>query len=185
MTWSCTCDCRTRLVHSDGTVTSVHPAWSAGFGGPPQSFAWVSNPRTPGAKAVASGNAIRGTRVGSSPVRWVDATAERAGVGPRTRCRVLVCQRAPYRALLHGRCTRAGQVGLSPVRIPARRAGRSQIRRPARRSSPTRRASRTCEGARRQEDGEAILPAALARLRQRRDERSTRSFPPQVHPPIG
>lgn len=26
---------------------------------------------------MASGNAIRGTRVGSSPVRWVDATADR------------------------------------------------------------------------------------------------------------
>ena len=26
---------------------------------------------------MASGNAIRGTRVGSSPVRWVDASADR------------------------------------------------------------------------------------------------------------
>jgi RNA polymerase binding protein RbpA len=32
---------------------------------------------------VASGNAIRGTRVGSSPVRWVDATAERIEAVPR------------------------------------------------------------------------------------------------------
>jgi hypothetical protein len=32
---------------------------------------------------VASGNAIRGTRVGSSPVRWVDATAERTETVPR------------------------------------------------------------------------------------------------------
>ena len=32
---------------------------------------------------MASGNAIRGTRVGSSPVRWVDATAERMEVVPR------------------------------------------------------------------------------------------------------
>jgi RNA polymerase-binding protein len=32
---------------------------------------------------VASGNAIRGTRVGSSPVRWVDATAERTEAVPR------------------------------------------------------------------------------------------------------
>jgi hypothetical protein len=32
---------------------------------------------------VASGNAIRGTRVGSSPVRWVDATANRTEAVPR------------------------------------------------------------------------------------------------------
>jgi RNA polymerase binding protein RbpA len=32
---------------------------------------------------VASGNAIRGTRVGSSPVRWVDPTAERTEAVPR------------------------------------------------------------------------------------------------------
>lgn len=32
---------------------------------------------------MASGNAIRGTRVGSSPVRWVDATAERTEAVPR------------------------------------------------------------------------------------------------------
>jgi hypothetical protein len=32
---------------------------------------------------VASGNAIRGTRVGSSPVRWIDATAERTEAVPR------------------------------------------------------------------------------------------------------
>ena len=34
---------------------------------------------------MASGNAIRGTRVGSSPVRWVDATAERTEAVPRRR----------------------------------------------------------------------------------------------------
>jgi hypothetical protein len=32
---------------------------------------------------VASGNAIRGTRVGSSPVRWADATSDRTDVAPR------------------------------------------------------------------------------------------------------
>ena len=32
---------------------------------------------------MASGNAIRGTRVGSSPVRWIDATAERTESVPR------------------------------------------------------------------------------------------------------
>ena len=32
---------------------------------------------------MASSNAIRGTRVGSSPVRWVDATAERMESVPR------------------------------------------------------------------------------------------------------
>ena len=32
---------------------------------------------------MASGNAIRGTRVGSSPVRWIDATAERTEAVPR------------------------------------------------------------------------------------------------------
>lgn len=32
---------------------------------------------------MASGNAIRGTRVGSSPVRWVDATADRTEAVPR------------------------------------------------------------------------------------------------------
>lgn len=32
---------------------------------------------------MASGNAIRGTRVGSTPVRWVDATADRIDVVPR------------------------------------------------------------------------------------------------------
>ena len=32
---------------------------------------------------MASGNAIRGTRVGSSPVRWVDGTPERTESVPR------------------------------------------------------------------------------------------------------
>lgn len=32
---------------------------------------------------MASGNAIRGTRVGSSPIRWVDGIAERAEGIPR------------------------------------------------------------------------------------------------------
>lgn len=32
---------------------------------------------------MASGNAIRGTRVGSSPVRWLDAASERMEAAPR------------------------------------------------------------------------------------------------------
>src|SRR5687767_10773966 len=49
----------------------------------PLSFARVFHPGHQERQAVASGNAIRGTRVGSGPMRWVGASAERTEAVPR------------------------------------------------------------------------------------------------------
>lgn len=117
---------------------------------------------------MASGNAIRGTRVGSSPVRWIDATAERTESVPR-RAVGFWCAKGhhtehsfaadvPVPALWD--CPRCG--------LPA---GQDQQNPPAPpHVEPYKTHLAYVKERRSEADGEAILAEAMQRLRARRGE---------------
>lgn len=117
---------------------------------------------------MASGNAIRGTRVGSSPVRWIDESAERTESVPR----VLVsywCANGhhtqhPFAAdasvPVRWDCPRCGlPAGLDPDDPPARPH-----------TEPYKTHLAYVKERRSDEDASAILVEAVQRLRQRRGE---------------
>jgi len=117
---------------------------------------------------VASGNAIRGTRVGSSPVRWVDATAERIEAVPRRPVGYWCANGhstehsfaadVPVPALWD--CPRCG--------LPA---GQDEENPPARpHAEPYKTHLAYVKERRSEADGEAILAEAMQRLRARRGE---------------
>jgi hypothetical protein len=117
---------------------------------------------------VASGNAIRGTRVGSSPVRWVDATAERSES---------VARRAVGYWCANGHHTKHSFA--ADVSVPAMwdcprcglPAGQDQQNPPARpQAEPYKTHLAYVKERRSQADGEAILAEAMQRLRARRGE---------------
>jgi hypothetical protein len=117
---------------------------------------------------VASGNAIRGTRVGSSPVRWVDASAERTESVPR---RVVNFWCANGHRTEH---SFAADVAVPPLWDCPRcgqPAGQDEENPPAR---PTVEPYKThlayVKERRSDEDGAAILAEAMQRLRARRGE---------------
>ena len=117
---------------------------------------------------MASGNAIRGTRVGSSPVRWVDATAERIEAVPR---------RAVGSWCANGHHTEHSFAADVPVPalwdcprcgLPA---GQDEQNPPARpHNEPYKTHLAYVKERRSEADGEAILAEAMQRLRARRGE---------------
>jgi RNA polymerase binding protein RbpA len=117
---------------------------------------------------VASGNAIRGTRVGSSPVRWVDATAERAEAVPR-RIVEYWCANGH-----HTQHSFAAEV-VAPVLWDCPRcglpAGQDQLNPPAKpHAEPYKSHLAYVKERRSDADGDAILAEAMQRLRARRGE---------------
>lgn len=117
---------------------------------------------------MASGNAIRGTRVGSSPVRWVDATAERTEAVPR---------RAVGYWCANGHHTE--HAFAADVPVPAiwdcprcgQPAGQDQANPPARpHTEPYKTHLAYVKERRSDADGAAILAEAMQRLRARRGE---------------
>ncbi len=117
---------------------------------------------------MASGNAIRGTRVGSSPVRWVDASAERSEAAPR-RMISYWCANGHHTEHLFAAevpipetwdCQRCG--------LPA---GQDQQNPPTRpRAEPYKSHLAYVKERRSDEEADAILNEAIARLRARRGE---------------
>ena len=117
---------------------------------------------------MASGNAIRGTRVGSSPVRWVDATAERTEAVPR-RAVGFWCANGHHTEHAFAAdvpvpatwdCPRCGQP-----------AGQDEDNPPARpQTEPYKTHLAYVKERRSEADGAAILAEAMQRLRQRRGE---------------
>jgi hypothetical protein len=117
---------------------------------------------------VASGNAIRGTRVGSSPVRWVEATAERSEAVPR-RVVGFWCANGH-----HTQHSFAADVPV-PDRWDCPRcglpAGQDEANPPARpQVEPYKTHLAYVKERRSAADGEAILAEAMQRLRARRGE---------------
>jgi len=117
---------------------------------------------------VASGNAIRGTRVGSSPLRWVDASTERIESVPR---------RAVEYWCANGHHTEpsfaADVVPPATWECPScgLPAGQDEAHPPARpRSEPYKTHLAYVKERRSDADGEAILAEAMQRLRARRGE---------------
>ncbi|HLT10324.1 MAG TPA: RNA polymerase-binding protein RbpA [Micromonosporaceae bacterium] len=117
---------------------------------------------------MASGNAIRGTRVGSSPVRWVDTTAERMEVVPRRNVtywcgnghRSERAFAADVVAPAIWDCPRCGQpAGLDPMNPPAKPV-----------TEPYKTHLAYVKERRSDADGAAILAEAMQRLRERRGE---------------
>ena len=117
---------------------------------------------------MASGNAIRGTRVGSSPVRWVDATAERTEAVPR-RLVGFWCANGH-----HTEHSFAADVAVPPLWDCPRcgqPAGQDELNPPARpHIEPYKTHLAYVKERRSEADGEAILAEAMQRLRQRRGE---------------
>ena len=106
---------------------------------------------------MASGNAIRGTRVGSSPVRWVDATAERTEAVPR---------RAVSYWCANGHHTEHAFAADVPCRRPCGTAPAAACR-PARTSRTRRRAPQR----RAVQDPPRVREGAAQRRRRRGDPR--------------
>ena len=117
---------------------------------------------------MASGNAIRGTRVGSSPVRWVDATAERTEAVPR-RVVSYWCANAH-----HTEHSFAADVSAPPLWDCPRcglPAGPDQANPPAPpHAEPYKTHLAYVKERRSDADGAAILAEAMQRLRARRGE---------------
>jgi hypothetical protein len=117
---------------------------------------------------VASGNAIRGTRVGSSPVRWVDATADRTEAVPR-RSVGYWCANGH-----HTEHAFAADVPVPPTWDCPRcgqPAGQDAANPPARpHAEPYKTHLAYVKERRSEADGAAILAEAMQRLRQRRGE---------------
>ena len=115
---------------------------------------------------MASGNAIRGTRVGSSPVRWVDGSAERVDVVPR--------RPIAYFCVNGHRTEPSFAVDVQPpptwecprCGLPA---GQDELNPPARpRTEPYKSHLAYVKERRSEADGAAILAEAMERLRARR-----------------
>lgn len=117
---------------------------------------------------MASGNAIRGTRVGSSPVRWIDATAERTESVPR---RVVGYWCANGHHTEHSFAADVAVPALWDCPRCGQPAGPDEANPPAR---PTIEPYKThlayVKERRSDEDGAAILAEAMQRLRARRGE---------------
>ena len=117
---------------------------------------------------MASGNAIRGTRVGSSPVRWIDATAERTEAVPR---RVVGFWGANGHHTEH---SFAADVAVPPLWDCPRcglPAGPDEHNPPAPpHIEPYKTHLAYVKERRSEADGEAILAEAMQRLRARRGE---------------
>ena len=117
---------------------------------------------------MASGNAIRGTRVGSSPVRWIDATAERTEAVPR-RAVGFWCANGH-----HTEHSFAADVVVPPLWDCPRcglPAGPDEHNPPAPpHAEPYKTHLAYVKERRSEADGEAILAEAMQRLRARRGE---------------
>ena len=117
---------------------------------------------------MASSNAIRGTRVGSSPVRWVDATAERMETVPR-RTVGFWCANGH-----HTEHSFAADVAVPPLWDCPRcglPAGQDEANPPARpQTEPYKTHLAYVKERRTDEDAAAILAEAMQRLHQRRGE---------------
>jgi len=117
---------------------------------------------------VASSNAIRGTRVGSSPVRWVDATAERMESVPR-RTVGYWCANGHHTE--HDFATDVVVPALWDCPRCGQPAGQDEDNPPARpQSEPYKTHLAYVKERRTDEDGAAILAEAMQRLRARRGE---------------
>jgi hypothetical protein len=117
---------------------------------------------------VASGNAIRGTRVGSSPVRWIDATAERTEAVPR-RVAGFWCANGHHTE--HSFAADAAIPALWDCPRCGLPAGQDQHNPPAPpHAEPYKTHLAYVKERRSQADGEAILAEAMQRLRARRGE---------------
>jgi hypothetical protein len=117
---------------------------------------------------VASGNAIRGTRVGSSPVRWVDATAERTEAVPR-RVAGFWCANGHHTE--HSFAADAAVPALWDCPRCGLPAGQDPHNPPAPpHTEPYKTHLAYVKERRSQADGEAILAEAMQRLRARRGE---------------
>ena len=117
---------------------------------------------------MASGNAIRGTRVGSSPVRWVDASAERIEAVPR-RMVGYWCANRHYTEHFFASEAVAPAVWDCPrCGLPA---GQDEENPPARpQTEPYKTHLAYVKERRSDADGAAILAEAMQRLRSRRGE---------------
>ena len=117
---------------------------------------------------MASGNAIRGTRVGSSPVRWVDATAERTEAVPRRAVAFWCANGHHTEHCVRGRRPRTGAWDCPRCGLPA---GQDEANPPARpHIEPYKTHLAYVKERRSEADGAAILAEAMQRLRQRRGE---------------
>ena len=125
---------------------------------------------------MSSGSAIRGSRVGSGPMR----PDERSEPAPRREVDLLVRQRAHRRDPVRRRVAAAGDLGLPPLR-PARPAWTRQNPPGRLRAEPYKTHLAYVKERRSDEDGAAILAEALAKLRQRRGE-STATAPHAASP---
>lgn len=117
---------------------------------------------------MASSNAIRGTRVGSSAVRWDDATTERIDAVPR---RTIGYWCANGHHIEHSFAAEAVPPPLWDCPRCGQPAGQDEANPPARaQAEPYKTHLAYVKERRSDEDGAAILAEAMQRLRQRRGE---------------